>query len=107
MKTAAWLMAVIGLCFAFPLHAADNQHVVLCAALLPCNGDGSVQKPFDEGPCALLYAKQCQFQFANQSSVDLLACQREVEAQTEQVDNLREKYRSLNRRYRVLKHSRR
>lgn len=38
---------------------ADDSDMVVCAAIHPCNEDGTVQAPFDQGVCGERYALEC------------------------------------------------
>lgn len=44
----------------------------LCAAVHPCNPDGSVYAPFNQGACAERYALECARQLADEKDLSAL-----------------------------------
>ena len=51
------VLALMLIAFAPNVFAEDSEPV--CAMVAPCNADGSVFAPFDDGVCAVYYAKMC------------------------------------------------
>ncbi len=47
-------------------RAFTGNDSAICAAVLPCNKDGSVQSAFNTGSCAAVYQRQCFSQKANE-----------------------------------------
>jgi hypothetical protein len=59
--TASALLALllnISPAIAFAQDSA-NSGDLLCAAIVPCNPDGTVFEPYNQGACAAVYARQC------------------------------------------------
>ncbi len=56
-----------------PVLAESGE--VYCAAVLPCDEDGSVLPAFDQGPCAEMYATQCANLASEQLGEKLSSCE--------------------------------
>lgn len=48
---------------------------VVCAAIYPCNEDGSVQSPYNEGACAEYYRDMCSGSEVQKEGDGLLQCE--------------------------------
>lgn len=98
---AAALIATLGFSFltAAPVRA-DESEQFFCAAVLPCNSDGTVQAPFDQGLCAPTYRSQCLSMLANKLQESGATCD-------ESLDRVAKKAKRLARQLRKFKAARR
>ena len=84
-----------------PALAMDDNKLLdddtVCAAVMPCNPDGSVQAPFDSGNCAPLYQRQCLTQKANELAEQVEQC---INASDRRVQRYRRAIRALRRELR-------
>ena len=76
---------------------SGDSDFVVCAAVMPCNGDGTVQAPFNVGPCADTYRSWCLADRLNGLEEDLNSCISKAEARHESVQKLRRKLRAARR----------
>ncbi len=74
MKSPVRLLLLILLIIAPNSGYAED---VFCAQVMPCNSDGSVQSPFNTGPCAGYYASICKGQVVDDIGDDLSSCESE------------------------------
>ena len=79
---------------------ADDSGLI-CPEVYPCNSDGSVQAPFDQGACGVKFAKQCVGDKANKTISSCEASRSEAEASTKalqkQVAKLKKQLRAAKR----------
>jgi hypothetical protein len=47
--------------------AANADDQIVCAQIMPCQADGSVLPPYDQGGCGAYYALICAKQYAEQN----------------------------------------
>ena len=93
---------------AFPLQSAYAlDEIDRCAAVYPCNPDGTVQAPFDKGECAELYQRQCSSKKANELGDSLISCENNRDSLLVTIDSLRDEVRRLRRKRRSPRRSRR
>ena len=71
------IAAVLLMVFASPAFAESDDDVVVCAAVHPCNADGTVMAPYNKGECAARYALECAADVANKIGEDLVSCENE------------------------------
>ena len=43
-----------------PSVVRADQDEIVCAAVVPCEPDGTVQPPYNQGPCASAYEAMCR-----------------------------------------------
>jgi hypothetical protein len=68
MKTLLLGIIALGAVATSNLGYADDKEIVVCAAIHPCNPDGTVIEPFNTtDECGLKYAKECLGEKANQA----------------------------------------
>lgn len=70
---------------------------LVCAAVLPCNADGSVQAPYSQGACAARYARDCTFAHAKSQEDKLVACEDSSSKKDRQISKLRKELRKARR----------
>jgi hypothetical protein len=93
---ASIIPAAVLFAVAVPLVRADEGEVV-CATIVPCNPDGTVFAPYDQGACAPLYRSQCLSQRANELSEVEASCQVSMAELQKRVKALSRKNRALRR----------
>lgn len=59
MKRFFSLLLLVSLLSGGAVHAEDDLEFKVCAALLPCDGEGGVFPEFRVGACAPVYEEQC------------------------------------------------
>ena len=75
--------------FASPARAEGaSDDLVVCAAVHPCNEDGSVQTPFNQGACAEHYALECAKDAFDRESDGSISCNTDRENLGQQVKRL-------------------
>ncbi len=95
--TVAVLVA-LGCLFSGPSMAqADESEGFVCAAVMPCNSDGTVQAPFDTGLCAPMYRSQCLSALANNLNESSNSCRESLDDASKRVKRLRRKVQALRR----------
>jgi len=75
---------------------ADEQ--VLCAHVYPCNADGSVQAPYNEGDCRDYYERICFTKVYNELSGELVSCETEKGSYEKKHSQALKRLRKLRRR---------
>ena len=55
--------------------SAESDGDLVCAAIHPCNTDGTVMAPFNTGECAAKYALECAGDAANKTGDELVTCE--------------------------------
>lgn len=94
---ASLVLAAVLCVVAVPSVQAEEGEFV-CAAIMPCNPDGTVFAPYDQGSCAALYRSQCLSQRANELSEVEASCQVSMAELQKRVKALSRKNRALSRR---------
>ena len=97
-RGTASLLFLLSLVFAsvFDPQSVKAEDEVLCAAVLPCDEDGSVMPPYDRGACASYYRELCT-QYAIEQLGDRVAvC-------TVEKGDLEKQNRRLRRQLRAVK----
>ena len=96
---AVGLIAVMAL--GVPQVRAEEDDLV-CAEVVACEKDGTVQAPFDQGPCADKYRLQCLSLRVNELTESLISCQEQASTREEDlkrmITRLRVQLRDLRRR---------
>jgi hypothetical protein len=76
MKSALYLLLLVSV--VIPRISVAEDPDLICAAVLPCNPDGSVQEAFAHGDCAPQYARQCAAQKKSEdASQEMQSCTQE------------------------------
>lgn len=79
---------------------AQSSENVVCAAVHPCNPDGTVQVGFDKGPCAERYRIECARDLMQSVSLDVQICETERVGLEDEVKVLKRKLRASKRELR-------
>jgi hypothetical protein len=96
----ALVVVAASLTFSNAAFASDSEPFV-CAAVMPCNDDGTVQAPFDEGLCAPTYRSWCLSAQVNHLEDISQACHSQLESKQEVVEKFRKRLRDLRRELRA------
>ena len=70
---------------------------IMCAAVLPCNPDGTVQAPYDQGLCASYYETVCQKYGLSVLSDQVQSCTEERDLLIKQNKRLRRQLKAVER----------
>ena len=94
MKLAPFVFVTLFLSCAVP---AVNAEEPICAAVNPCNADGTVMKEFAGGECAAVFERRCLSQLTNSLQMDVAACRADEASTTEQLGEANRQIAALRR----------
>ncbi len=94
MKYILPLLILVGISAPLTPAFADND-MLICAAVHPCNPDGSVMAPYNTGACAAKYAKECLSNVANKA---ILSCETSLSQSDAKVASLKKELDKTKRR---------
>jgi len=77
-----------------PSFADSGEDGIMCAAIHPCNADGSVIAGYETGPCAAKYIKECLGEKANHA---IASCEGSRGSMVRQVRKLKKEIAKLKK----------
>ncbi len=76
---------------------AESDGDLVCAAIHPCNSDGTVYAPYNSGECAAKYALECAGDVTNKVGDALVSCENSRADLQDQLNKLAKKLARLQR----------
>lgn len=81
-----------------PATARAEDEGFVCAAVMPCNPDGTVMEQFDHGQCAPMYRSQCLSRLTNDVQEDLVVCKEKLKTTQESLAGMRRQLRDMRKK---------
>ena len=81
-----------------PATARAEDEGFVCAAVMPCNPDGTVMQQFDQGQCAPMYRSQCLSRLTNDVQEALVICKEKLKATQESLAGTRRQLRDMRKK---------
>ncbi len=82
---------------------AQGSDDLICPAVYPCNDDGTVKAPFDQGECGKMFIKQC---LSDKAKADVKDCEDLRAFDTSSVKKLKREVSKLKKQLKLIKRSR-
>jgi hypothetical protein len=82
---------------------AQGLDDLICPAVYPCNDDGTVKAPFDQGECGKMFIKQC---LSDKAKADIKDCEDLRAFDTSSVKKLKREVSKLKKQLKLIKRSR-
>ena len=89
------------LCAGLVSAEEQTEDSIVCAAVVPCDKDGSVLPAFSKGACASYYEAICSQQYLNELTAQLAQCTSGQSTLSAQVRSLRSRLAKVKRAVRT------